>query len=797
MKYRFLISHLTLEEKAGLMSGADMWHTKSVENKGIPAVMMCDGPHGLRKVTDKSSLPGKDNSVPSTCYPTASALANTWDPELLEKIGAELGLEAVSESVSILLGPGLNIKRSPLCGRNFEYFSEDPFLAGKLGAAMVRGIQSRGICACPKHYAANSQEHLRMSIDSVMDERTLREIYLPAFEAAVKEGGARCIMTSYNRVNGTYASENSHLLQDILRGDWKYDGMVVTDWGANNDRVAGLKAGCTLEMPSSGGVTDRQIVEAVRSGRLDEAVLDEQVDKLLEMIFSTRRALKRCYPDKYKHHLTAAQAAAEAMVLLKNEEGILPLAREKTVAVIGDFAEHSRFQGAGSSLVNAWNPLDTLECLKQAGVDVAGYAKGFDRSGKRNGKLLKEAAALARQADTVLLYLGLDEGDEAEGIDREDILLPENQIHLLKMLAPINPNIVVILSCGGVVDTEWDNCCKALVHGFLAGQAAPLAMAELLTGARNFSGKLTETFPLRYEDEPTAKWFPGKETTAEYREGIYVGYRYFDTAGVPVKYPFGYGLSYTSYEYSDLRLEGDRVRFRVKNKGDRAGEEIAQLYVSAHTNGVFRPKKELKGFCRICLEPGEEKETELMLDDRSFAVWNTAVNGWVVEPGNYSVLVGSSCADIRLGAEIRKEGAAAPDPYMDEIFAAYYSCEPELVSDGAFQGLLGYPIPASKWDRTKKLGPNDTVAQGALLSGGPGKLLYSIVTLVRNFYLLKGDKMSAANTMFVLNATYRSLTRMAGGKFDDEALEALLAVINQEDGAWKRFFTTLKGKKDT
>ena len=795
MSYRFLISHLTLEEKAGLMSGADMWHTKKVENAGVPSVMMCDGPHGLRKVKDKSSMPGKTNSVSSTCYPTASALANSWDRELLEKIGRELGLEAVCEDVSILLGPGLNIKRNPLCGRNFEYFSEDPFLAGKLGAAMIRGIQSNGIYACPKHFAANSQEHLRMTIDSVVDERTLREIYLPAFEAVVKEGGAKCIMTSYNRLNGTYSSENGHLLREILEKDWNYTGMVVTDWGANNDRVAGLKAGCTLEMPSSGGVTDQQIVEAVRSGKLEESVLDEQVEKLLEMVFSTRKALTKPYLDKYRHHCTAAEAAGETAVLLKNEENILPLTKEESVAVIGDFSVEPRYQGAGSSLVNAWNPLQPIECLKKAGVNVIGHARGFNRNGKRDARKMKEAVALAQKADIVLLYLGLDEGDEAEGIDRESIQLPANQTMLLRVLASVNPNIVVILSCGGVVDTQWDSGCKALVHGFLSGQAGPLAMAELLTGKRNFSGKLTETFPLRYEDEPSAKWFPGQETTAEYREGIFVGYRYFDTAGIPVKYPFGYGLSYTNYEYSDLRIERDCACFRVKNTGNRAGDEVAQLYVSAHTHGMFRPKKELKGFCRIHLEPGEEKETEIRLNERSFAVWNTQTGSWTVEPGKYSVLIGASSTDIRLGAEIVKQGPAVPDPYTDEIFAAYRSCEPDLVSDGAFRSLLGHAIPPSKWDRTRKLDQNDALAQGAYLQGGLGKWLYSAVSLVRNFFLLKGDKMSAANTMFVLNATYRSLARMGRGLLDDESMEAFMAVINRESGAWRKFAETIRERK--
>ena len=796
MSIEFLISHMSLEEKASLMSGADFWHTKAVERLGIPAAMMSDGPHGLRKVIGSAKTPDVSNSVPATCFPTASALANSWDEEMVEEMGRLLGLEAANEDVGVLLGPGLNIKRDPLCGRNFEYFSEDPFLAGKLAAAMVRGIQSNGIYACPKHFAANSQEHLRMTVDSVVDERTLREIYLAAFETAVKEGGARCVMSSYNRVNGTYSSENPHLLRDILYGEWGFDGMVVTDWGANNDRVAGIKAGCTLEMPGCEGITDRQIVEAVRAGELDEAVLDEQVKRLLEMVFTTGKAVGPRRFDMFKQHLFAAKAAGETAVLLKNEDGILPLGMEKTVAIIGDFAFKPRYQGAGSSLVNAWNPLDPAECLEKTGLRIKGKAKGFKRDGKRSSKLMKEAVSLARESDIVLYYMGLEEGDEAEGLDRESIAIPANQINLLKVLSEVNENIVVILSCGGVVDTSWDCLCKALVHGFLSGQAAPLAMAELLTGKRNFSGKLSETFPIRYEDGPASKWYPGRERTAEYREGIFVGYRYYETAEVPVKYPFGFGLSYTSFEYSGLKLNGDRVSFTVKNTGDRAGAEIAQLYVSAKTGGVFRPAKELKGFRRVELAPGEEKTVEIGLDDRSFAVWNTAAGDWVVEPGRYSILIGASCSDIRLGAEIEKTGEPQPNPYDDEIFAAYYSCEPDLVSDGAFGKLLGYPIPEALWDRTKAMTPNDTIAQGEYLSGGLGKFIYNAVVFFRELCLLRGDKMSAANTMFLLNATYRSAARMSG-KIDDRTLELVLAVINREEGAVRRLFEALKaGKRD-
>ena len=797
MKYSFLISHLTLEEKASMMSGADSWFTKSVPGKGIPAIRLSDGPHGLRlQKKTKGDTIGMNNSVPAICYPTASAVANSWDEAGLEEMGECLGKEAASEEVSILLGPGVNIKRNPRCGRNFEYFSEDPFLAGKMGAALIRGIQKNGISACVKHFAVNTQETLRMSVDSIVDERTLREIYLPAFEMAVKEADVHCVMTSYNKVNGTYSNENEHLLKDILRNEWGYRGMVVSDWGGNNDRVAGIRTGATLEMPSSNGITDRQIVEAVKSGKLPEKELDEQLDVLLEMIFSTRREFgkRNIRFDRYKHHLMAQRMAEESVVLLKNEDGVLPLNHEESVAIIGDFAFTPRFQGAGSSLVNAWNPLVPIECLKKSGIHISGTAKGFCRNGKRNPKLIKEAVALAEQSDVVLLYLGLDEGGEAEGVDRDSIMLPDNQLTLLKNLLSVNQNIVVVLSCGCVVDMSWDTECKAVVHGFLSGEAGAAAVADLVTGKRNFSGKLSETIPLRYEDTPSAPYYPGQELTAEHREGIYVGYRYFSSADVPVKYPFGFGLSYTQYEYSDIVADRNEVSFTVKNVGPMEGDEVSQIYISAKTNGMFRPTKELKGFTRTHLAPGEAKKVCIPLTDRSFAVWSTEVDGWVLEPGKYDILVGASSEDIRLGTEIIIDGEPVKNPYADELFAAYYACQTDKVSDGAFSALTGRRLPTGKWDRNKPLSENDTILQGAYLTRGFGKILYSLVNFVQLFLFMKGDKMNANNISFVKNLTYRGLARQTG-LFNDEQLAAFLKLINGEENALQYFFTAMKQRK--
>ena len=498
MKYAQLISQMTLEEKASLMSGANFWNTKAVPRLEIPGMMLTDGPHGLRKQGGKADNLGLNKSVPATCYPTASGLANTWDEELLEQMGQHLGLEAASEGVSVLLGPGVNIKRSPLCGRNFEYFSEDPYLAGKMAAALIRGIQSNGISACVKHYAVNSQELLRMTNDSVVDERTLREIYLPAFEMAVKEGGVKCLMTSYNRVNGTYAHENTHLLREILYGEWGYDGVVVSDWGGNNDRVASVKAGGTLEMPSSHGQTDRYLVEAVRSGDLAEELLDEQVDRLLDLIFTTAPNITGKTYFREAHHRMAARVAEKTAVLLKNEDSILPLKKDQKIAVIGDFARIPRYQGAGSSKINPTKLDNGIDALKTVGANVTGFAPGFRRNGKADPMLIRQACTLAKDADIVLLWLGLDEGGEAEGVDRENMKLPENQIALLNALYAVNSNIVVVLSCGCAVEMQWDEKAKAVLHGYLGGQAGAIALGKLLTGQANPCGKLSETIPLCY-----------------------------------------------------------------------------------------------------------------------------------------------------------------------------------------------------------------------------------------------------------------------------------------------------------
>ena len=795
MIYKDLIDRMTLEEKASLMSGANFWNTKPVPRLGIPGMMLTDGPHGLRKQGGKSDHLGLNQSIPATCYPTASGLANSWDEEMLEELGQHLGLEAASEGVSVLLGPGVNIKRNPLCGRNFEYFSEDPFLTGKMASALIRGIQSNGVSACVKHYAANSQELRRMTNDSVVDERTLREIYLPAFEMAVKEGGAGCLMTSYNRVNGTYANEHPHLLREILYRQWGFDGMVISDWGGNNDRVEAVKAGSTLEMPSSGGQTDQYIVEAVRSGQLDESLLDEQVDRLLNILFTTQPNVTGKAYDKAAHHAFAAKAAEKTAVLLKNEDQILPLKPEQRIAVIGDFARMPRYQGAGSSRINPTRLESGLDALKAIGAHVMGFAPGFRRGGKEDAMLLRQACKLAKSADVVLLWMGLDEAGEAEGVDRENMKLPNNQLILLDALSKVNPNIVVVLSCGCAVEMGWDCHARALLHGYLGGQAGALAIARLLTGAANPSGKLSETIPHRYEDISSAPWYPGMERTSEYREGLYVGYRYFDKADKDVKYPFGFGLSYTTFEYSDPEVMENAVRFRIRNTGTCPGEEIAQLYIHGVTAGMFRPEQELKGFAKVSLEPGEEKEVTIPFHNRSFAAWSIAENKWVVEAGTYEFRIGASSRDIRLTARAKVTAKPHTNPYIGDEFAPYYTGQVQNISDESFAALLGRAIPDAKWDRTAPIGFNDTISQGVYLKGGFGRFMYCLIEGIRKGLILVGQKEKANDVMFIMNMPWRNVARMSGVLGDKEVL-ALLDVINRKKGSFRKFVKTLKNTED-
>ena len=777
MKHADVIAKLSLREKCALLSGATVFETHALPNKGVPAIWLSDGPNGLRKQAGPADHLGLNPSEPATCFPTAATVANSWDPALGEEIGKALGEETASYRVNVILGPGLNTKRSPLCGRDFEYFSEDPYLSGKLAAGYVRGIQSVGVSACPKHFAANNQELRRMASNSVLDERTLRELYLTGFEIAVKEGRPKCIMTSYNRVNGTYANENHHLLQDILHGEWGYDGAVVTDWGGSNDHVEGVREGSTLEMPCPGFGSAKRLMQAVEEGRLPESAVDARVDELLELVFTTDAAVKAAPKrfDRDAHHALARRAAAESVVLLKNEDDLLPLKPGQSVALIGDFAQTPRYQGAGSSSVNATRVDNLKDAAEADDITLAGFCAGYERSGTPNPAFVEEAAALARKADVVVLCMGLDESSESEGLDRSHICIPENQKQLLEAVAQANENLVVVLSAGSVVETGWVSRCKAVLHAYLGGQAGAGAIMDVLTGRVNPSGKLAETLPLTYEDTPAARYFPGKQQNVEYREGLYIGYRYYETAHVPVRYPFGYGLSYTTFAYSDLKADADKVTFTITNTGSRAGAEIAQLYVAKADAAVFRPEKELKGFAKVFLQAGERKTVTIPLDDKAFRYWNVKTDRWETEGGSYQLLVGASVQDIRLRAEVPVQGTGAPDPYVGKAVQCYRTADIKNVPDAAFEALLGHAIPEDKphIDQTMTLGE---------LNHSRSPLCWLAWAVLHT--LLKRSSREGTpdlNLLFQYNMPVRALAQMTSGMVGQETVDG---IVMEAKGFW-------------
>ncbi|WP_407270294.1 beta-glucosidase family protein [Radiobacillus sp. PE A8.2] len=781
MKYYELIANMTLEEKASLMSGKDFWQSQDNERLGIKSMFLADGPHGIRKQAAASDKPGLNAGVPATCYPTAATVANSWNAELGQKVGEYLGEEAIAQKVNVLLGPGVNMKRNPLCGRNFEYFSEDPYLAGKMAASYIRGIQSYGVSACVKHLAVNNQEERRMSIDTIVDERALREIYLTAFEIAVKEGKTKSIMSSYNKLNGTYTNENMHLMQDILRGEWGYNGTVITDWGGSNDRVAGLLAGNELEMPSTAGETDKEIVQAIKSGKLKEEVLDESVDRLLDLIFTTTEALRKPQLefDVEKHHRVSQKVAEESIVLLKNEGNLLPLKFGKKIAVIGDFAKDARYQGAGSSIVNPTILDHTMDCFEESGIVSIGFEPGFERYGKKDQNKIDKACALAEQADAVLLYIGLDEVTEAEGLDRQSMRIPENQIELLNAVQKVNPNIIAILSCGSAVEMPWIDKVKGLLHGYLGGQAGARAILRVLSGDVNPSGKLAETYPLRYEDTPTYHHFPGKEVSVEYRESIFIGYRYYDTVNKDVLFPFGFGLSYTTFAYSDISVNERGVTFKLTNTGNFAGMEIVQLYVGCQSQEIFRSKKELKGFVKVFINAGETKTITIPFDDKTFRYFNVKTNKWEIETSGYTIMIGASSTDIRLETTMHVKGTEAVLPYDKAMLPTYYSGKPSNISEDEFENLLGRKVPVSTWDRTKPLGYNDTLAQCQYAKGVFGRLVYHSIVFA-HWYLRKIGKRSTANLiiMSVYHMPFRGISRMTGGVVSMPMVDGILKMVN-------------------
>jgi len=782
-----LLGQLTLEEKASLCSGRDFWHLEGIDRLDISSIMVTDGPHGLRKQSGSGDHVGLGESVPATCFPTAVTLASSWDRELLKDVGEALAAECLEEKVSVLLGPGVNIKRNPLCGRNFEYFSEDPYISGELAAAMINGVQNKGIGTSLKHFAANNQEFYRMTIDTIVDERTLREIYLSGFEKAVKKAQPWTVMNAYNQLNGEFCGESPRLLSRILKEEWGHEGLVVTDWGATNDRVEGLKAGEELEMPGNGGFNDRKIVEAVKKGELDEAVLNSRVCRILELILKSEAALASDHKySRKEHHELAVKVAAQSMVLLKNDNQRLPLKKKGKIALIGDFAENPRYQGAGSSIINPTRIDSALEAFKSsAGEDYTViYARGFStKKDIIDETLIEEALALVKEADQTVIFAGLPPSFESEGFDRSHMSLPNNQLKLIETLLEADPKAVIVLSNGSPVELPFLDKCDAILESYLGGQGGGTAIKQILLGEINPSGKIAETFPLKLDDIPSKNYFPGTPRQVLYKEGLYVGYRYFDRAEMEVLFPFGHGLSYTEFTYSAITLSsreingGDKVtiRCKVKNTGTMAGKEVVQLYVRDEESTVYRPDKELKGFEKIELAPGEEKEVSFELDKRSFAFYDVDSRDWQIEDGRFEILVGASSQDIRLWDTLTvKSDFSVLAGEADRTYKSIYK-RIHYIGKGDFEKLLGRSIPPEK--AVKPYHKNSTMAD---ISGTfIGKQLKKHVA--KSFAEAFGEMEESTALMMdsmLAEMPLRSLVMMGGDKFTENMMKGLLHMVN-------------------
>ena len=774
MEINEYIQQLKLEEKAALLQGWSTWTTREVKRLGIPAIFLSDGPTGLRKQAGAGDHLGLNASVPATCFPTSATMANSWDLELGEQLGQALGEEAAANDVHVVLGPGLNMKRSPLCGRNFEYFSEDPYLAGKMAAAYIKGIQSKGPSACPKHFAVNSQELRRMAMDSVVEERTLREIYLTGFEIAVQEGHAQSIMSSYNMVNGEYANENYHLLTEILRNEWGFDGFVVTDWGGDNEHTEGVRAGSNLVMPAPGPGCAIGLVEDVKAGKISEKELDLRVKEFLKVAFERTEAVANARKsfDVDAHHDIARKCAEGSIVLLDND-GILPLKPNASVAVIGDFAQTPRYQGAGSSQVNPTKLDNFLDCAKAAGLKVTGFAKGFSRVDPHpQQELIADAVKLAQSNEIVLLCIGLDEIAESEGMDRLSMELSKGQQALIEAVAKVNKNIVLVISGGSPFVMPDRSTYRAAINGYLGGQAGAGAMVDAIIGKVNPSGKLNETWPEKLEDNSSYPYYPSKERTCEHREGLYIGYRYYDTVNKPVRYPFGYGLSYTSFEYSNIEATKDAVTFTITNTGNMDGAEVAQVYVSCKNGKIFRPMKELKGFTKVFLKAGESRTVTVHLDDKAFRYFNVITDRWEVETADYEIMVASNVSEVKLAQTIRVVGDIAPMPY--ESLPSYESGKIENVSDSEFGKLLGHPIPDGHW--SGELQKNDAICQLYYAKSPVARLAYKVLTSLKEKAEAKGKP--DLNILFIYNMPFRAMGKMAGGMVSDKMVDDILFIVN-------------------
>ena len=798
MKHPEIVEKMSLEQKAKFVSGYDYWHLEEAKELGLPKIMVTDGPHGLRKQnTDKKTSDGigLGNSVPATCMPPAATSACSWDEDLLREEGEALAEECLQEKVSVILGPGTNIKRSPVCGRNFEYFSEDPLLAGKMSANLINGCQSKGIGNSLKHFACNSQEAFRMVVNEVIDERTIREIYFPAFEIAVKEAQPWTVMNSYNRINGVYASQNYWLQEQVLRKEWGFKGLVLTDWGASVDRIPGLENGTDLEMPSSGTLNTQRIIDAVNNGTLKEDVLDKRVDNVVDLIIKSKPALEKEFKfDIEAHHSIARKVAEGSMVLLKNEGGILPLKSGAKVAVIGELAKAPRFQGAGSSVINPTTLDNAYDELVKLGVDVT-YAQGYEKGKDEiNSQLVSEAKNVAAKADVALVFVGLTEEFEGEGYDRENINMPSSHNNLVSEIAKANENTVVVLAGGSVVYIPWISEVKALLNSGLGGQAGGSAVANILTGKVNPSGKTAETYPLTFDDNPTFGNYPGGPVVSEHKESVYIGYRYYDTAEKKVLFPFGYGLSYTTFEYSGIKLSAKeindtdtlKVSFTIKNTGNVDGAEIAQVYVADKESTIFRPKKELRAFTKVFLKAGESKEVTLELSKRAFAYYNVNLGDWHVESGDFEIMVGASSRDIKLTDTVNvKSTVEAVVPDYRETAPAYYTADIKNITDEQWTAVYGQELPAREVDKSKPIDIYCCLNDARHTKWG-GK----ICRLIENIMSKMGSDANGDGKMLAAMATQipiRNFIAMSMGVFSPEMADGLIMMLNDDKSTFVGF----------
>ena len=780
MEKQPIIDQMSNEEKASLGSGDDFWHTQPIPRIGIPSIMMTDGPHGLRKQKDQGDHIGINQSYPATCFPTAATLANSWDKELLKQMGSALAKECHSQHVSVLLGPGINIKRSPLCGRNFEYFSEDPYLAGELASSLVSSIESSGIGTSLKHFAVNNQEYNRMVSDSIVDPRALREIYLSAFEKVVKQAKPATVMAAYNKVNGTYCCENEFLLNDILRNEWGFDGVVVSDWGATNDRIKSHVAGMDLQMPGSAKEDDKKVKDALESGMLNPKVIDASVSRLLHLIES--------YPttgnpiDEEMHHQLARKIASESFVLLKND-GLLPLERKAEVLIVGDMAKHPRYQGSGSSLISPTKLPSLIDVFESRNIAYT-YSEGVGSGDKSDEKLLQKAVDLAKTASVVLILAGLPETYESEGFDRQHLNMPNSHNELISRISEVNKNIVVILSAGSPVTMPWLDSVNALLHTYLSGQAGSEAILDVLFGDVNPSGKLAETYPKDIKDTPCYTTFAQPGRNALYKESIFVGYRYYDTYDVDVLFPFGFGLSYTTFSYRDLNIEGEfpdlTVSFVVENTGPTSGSEIAQLYIHHKNPEIFKSKRELKGFDKVHLDPSQSKTVTLRLDSRSFIYFNTDINDWVIENGEYEIQIGASIEDIRLKKSVLyvMNTIHIPVNNLPEFIPDYYNRSyPISISDGNFTQITGIPIPFAFKRKAELFTLNSTITE--LSEVWIGRLLATLALKQSKKLMPSTDeKIMKMIERGVMESPLRSLVAMSNGALSTRIVHLILKIAN-------------------